>query len=83
MPGPNKNNARNTVPSHKHKMNDIITGNSGLGGAIKKTDSALEKGAVVATAFIRQFGQKLYSVVSHGSYYISYNGNIILCKNTD
>jgi len=59
MPGPNKNNARNTVPSHKHKMNDIITGNSGLGGAIKKTDSALEKGAVVATAFIRKFGGKV------------------------
>ena len=58
MPGPNSNKL-NSVPSHKHKMTDILTGNSGLGGAIKKTDSALEKGAVVATAFIRKFGGKV------------------------
>ena len=59
MPGPNANNTLNNVAPHKHKMTDILTGNSGLGGAIKKTDSALEKGAVVATAFVRKFGGKV------------------------
>ena len=47
------------VPPHKHKHTDIIGGANALGGAVNKTNDALEKGTAVANAFIKKMGGKV------------------------